>query len=80
MHLGLDILSVAYASVGEDEEASAAEFTGGDRPICSVLHPSAGETHLPQLGQRNSHPGSHLSFLQGTDVLWDEIHFLCVFF
>ena len=57
--------------VGEDEEASATELTGGDYQVWSVLHPSAWETHLPQLGQRNSALGSHLCYIQGTNYSTD---------
>lgn len=59
----------SFFLTGEDEEAGAAGLTGGDCAIWSVLHPAAGETHLAQLGQGNSPPGSHLSHIQGTNVL-----------
>lgn len=36
--------------IGEDEEAGAPEFTGGDCEIWSVLYRPVGETHFPQLG------------------------------
>lgn len=56
----------SFSLVGEDEEAGATELTGGDCALGSVLHRAAGETHLSQLGQGNSPPGSHLSHIPGT--------------
>lgn len=65
-----------FSVTGEDEEAGAAGYPGGDCAVQSVLHPAAGETHLPQLGQRNSPPGSHLSHIQGAKVSLQYICFL----
>lgn len=61
---------------GKDEEACDAGFTGGDHTIWSVLHTAAGETDLPQLGQGNATPGSHLCHIQGTNLLlhWFSYH------
>lgn len=59
----------SFSLTGEDEEAGAHGLAGGDCAVWSVLHAAAGETHFPQLGQGNSPPGSHLSHIQGTDVL-----------
>lgn len=60
---------LSFSLTGEDEEACAAGLTGGDCAIWSVLHRAAGETHLSQLGQGDSPSGSHLSHIQGINVL-----------
>lgn len=62
----------SFLFAGEDEEACAAELTGGDHTIWPVLHSAAGETNLPQLGQGNSTPGSHLRPVQGTNSVLSE--------
>lgn len=57
-----------FSLKGEDEEAGPTELTGGDYPIWSVLHPTVGGTHFPQLGQGNPPPGPHLRHIQGNDA------------